>query len=155
MPDTDVARANSFYQRGLFYYRQSQWTDASNVLQDAVDIYPDHALARMYLGAALAQQKLYLDAIMLLEQGRQSLALSDLMQFRYAKLLGTICLSRHDYPAAIYYLELAVNMLPHPDGDPQLLQLFAVASCKGGDFGRGFDLFMKVRDIYSSWERRR
>jgi hypothetical protein len=109
----------------------------------------------MYLGAALAQQKLYYDAVMLLEEGRQSLAMSDLMQFRYAKLLGTISLCRHDYVAATYYLQVAMDLLPTPDGDPQLTQLLAQASCKGGDFVRGFDLLMKVRETYASWERRR
>lgn len=139
---TDITRAESYYKRGLYYFGQAKWDEAANNLRDALDLYPEHHLARLSLGASLGYQNLFLDAIQILEEGRQKPSVDNLLRFRYGRLLGSICLRRADYPAAVYYLKIAYDLSPD---DVELMQLYAGACCKAGQFQEGFDLYLKAK----------
>lgn len=140
MAANDTTRARRYYQRGVYYYERGRWSDAASNLRDALKIYPEHSRARLYLGAALARQKLYLDAVRVLEEGRHLPSVPDGAMRDLLRLLSIICMIRQDHPAAEYYLRRALE-LGAADG---LLQgKLASVLCKAGDFEAGFDLFLQ------------
>ena len=141
MPTTNTTRAQRFYQRGLYHYERGQWLEATSALRDAIRLYPEHIAARMHPGASLVRQRLYLDAIKVLEEGRHVPAIDDVTRLKLLKLLSTICVIRQDYPAAEYYLTAARALAPE---DPVLIEKLASLSCKAGSFEKGFDLFLQA-----------
>lgn len=143
MGPTDINRACSYFRRGVYFFKRGEWNEAAQNLSEAVYLYPDHVAARMYLGAALAKQSFYLDAIELLEEGRQKPSVDPETHHKLAQLLGMICLQRRDYPAAVYYLRLVFDAEAHHDA--KFLDTFATVLCKAGDFHDAFDLYLAAR----------
>lgn len=137
---TNTERAVKFFKRGIYHYQRGQWLEATSALRDSLQLYPEHIQARMHLGVSLVRQRLYLDAIKVLEEGRHLSSIDEKTQLKLLKLLSTICIIRQDYPAAQYYLEAALAMQPD---DLQLTNRLASLSCKAGDFDRGFELFLE------------
>lgn len=136
----ETIRAVRYYQRGVFFFEREQWADAASNLRDSVTLYPELVSARMYLGVALARQRLYLDAVRVLEEGRHFEAIDEQSMLKLLRLLGIICILRQDYPAAKYYLTEALEIAPK---DPMLLNKLAATQCKAGDFVQCFDLFLE------------
>lgn len=137
---TDTTRARRFYQRGLYYYERGRWSDASGSLRDALKLYPEHNNARLYLGASLARQHLYLDAVRVLEDGRHLPNVPEVAMGKLLRLLSIVCIIRQDYPAAEYYLRRALEL---GAADAVLQDKLASVLCKAGRFDDGFDLFLQ------------
>ena len=138
---TDTQRARRFYDRGLHYYRGGRWVDAAVCLRDAVKLYPEHTNARLYLGASLARQRAYLDAVQVLEEGRHQPNINDAAMAKLLRLLSVVCLIRQDFPAATYYLERALEITPD---EVELQHKLASVMCKSGQFEDGFDIYLRV-----------
>ncbi|OIP32971.1 MAG: hypothetical protein AUK47_19815 [Deltaproteobacteria bacterium CG2_30_63_29] len=137
---TETIRAVRYYQRGVYFFEREQWADAVSNLRDSVTLYPELISARMVLGVALARQRLYLDAVRVLEEGRHFTAVDDQLMLKLLRLLGIICILRQDFPAAQYYLSEALEIAPN---DPRLLNKLAATQCKSGNFVACFDLFLE------------
>ncbi len=137
---TNVIRSRRFYERGVYFYEQGKWADATINLRDALALMPSFVAARMYLGSALGKQKKFLEAIRILEDGRRQPHVEADTQRQLLSLLGLICLVRQDYPAAKYYLNAAIKFAPN---DPLLRHRMATTLCKSGAFNEGLDLFLQ------------
>lgn len=140
MPASDLTRVRAFFERGLFFLNQGTNDDAATNFKDALRLMPDFLPARTHLAVALAKQHKYLDAIKTLEDGRKQLALRNDQSVEVLSLLGSICLVRQDYPAAIYYIKAARKLAPN---DSQLRMLMATCYAKAGKFAEGLDLMLE------------
>lgn len=140
MPASDLTRVRAFFERGVFFLNQGTFDDAATNFKDALRLCPEFLPARTHLAVALAKQRKYLDAIKLLEEGRKNFPLRPDQTSEVLSLLGSICLIRKDYPAAIYYIKAARKI------DPQNAELrLLMASCyaKSGKFAEGLDLMLE------------
>lgn len=140
MAASDITRVRRFFERGMFFYGQGQYPDASVNFKDALQLNPNFLPARTHLALSLAQQHKYVDAIKLLEEGRKLVPLRPDQQVEVLKLLGNICLIRQDYPAAIYYLRSARKIDPI---NASLKLMLSSAYCKSGKLNEGLDLMLE------------
>ncbi len=138
---TDTLRARRYFYRGVHYYERAKWVDAVNNFRDALELFPEHLSARMHLGVSLAQQRLYLDAVRVLDEGRLQPHVGEESMFKLLKLLALICDMRQDHPAADYYLQAALLLRPQ---DAVTRNKRASVLCKFGRFEEGFELYLQV-----------
>lgn len=140
MPASDLTRIRAFYERGEFFLKQGQFADATTNYKDALKLNPDFLPARTHLAVALAEQHKYLDAIKTLEDGRKLVPLRDDQNIEVLSLLGSICLIRQDYRAAIYYIKAARKIDP---ADSKLRLLLASCYAKAGKYAESLDLLLE------------
>ncbi|MCL2325413.1 MAG: hypothetical protein FWC40_02775 [Proteobacteria bacterium] len=140
MAASDLNRVRRFFERGAFFLAKSQYPDACTNFKDALQVMPNFLPARTHLAVALAKQHKYLDAIKLLEEGRKLVPLRPDQQVEVMRLMGSICLIRQDYRAAIYYIRAARKIDPI---DPKLRLLMVACHCKSSNFAEGFDLMLE------------
>ncbi len=140
MPASDLTRVRAFFERGVFFLNQGTNEDAATNFKDALRLMPEFLPARTHLAVALAKQRKYLDAIKTLEDGRKLTPLRDDQSVEVLSLLGSICLVRQDYPAAIYYIKAARKLAP---ADTRLRLLMATCYTKAGKYAEGLDLMLE------------
>ncbi len=145
MPASDLTRVRAFFERGEFFLKQGQFSDAATNFKDALKLNPDFLPARTRLALALANEHKYLDAIKTLEEGRKQVPLRDDQSVEVLSLLGSICLVRQDYPAAIYYIKAARKLDPN---DAQLRLLMASCYAKAGKFAECLDLLLESARVH-------
>lgn len=145
MSASDIIRVRRFFERGLYFLNQEQFPDACVNFKDALQIAPNFLPARTHMAIALCKQHKYVDAIKLLEEGRKLVTLRNDQAVEVLQLLGTICLIRQDYRAAVYYIRAARKIDPE---NSKLRLLLAQCACKAGDFNTGLDLMLESAKKY-------
>ena len=130
----DASHAETHYQLGVLYGKQSQWKPAIHALQNAINLTPDFADAHVRLGEAhligMANAK---DAVEPLQRALQ--LQPDL--FKARRLLGTAYLRLNRIVEAIHYLEQAPQ-------DTEARYLLGLAYCQGEAFRQAIPYFEAV-----------
>lgn len=140
MSDSELIHVQKFVERGEYFLKQEQFQEAATNFKDAMNRMQNYLPAHTRYAVALAKQRKYLDAIKALESCRKNLPLRNDQNVEVLTLLGSICLIRQDYPAAIYYLKAARKLDPV---SPRLRMLLASCQMKCGNFAEGLDLMLE------------
>ena len=130
----DASHAETHYQLGVLYGKQSQWKPAIHALQNAINLTPDFADAHVRLGEAhligMANAK---DAVEPLQRALQ--LQPDL--FKARRLLGAAYLRLNQIDAAIHHLKQAPQ-------DTEARYLLGLAYFQAEDFRRAIPYFEAV-----------
>lgn len=130
----DASHAETHYQLGVLYGKQSQWKPAIHALQNAINLTPDFADAHVRLGEAhligMANAK---DAVEPLQRALQ--LQSDL--FKARRLLGTAYLRLNQIDEAIHHLKQAPQ-------DSEARYLLGLVYFQAEDFRQAIPYFEAV-----------
>ena len=146
MPSSETAvRARQYYQQGVAFHQRGQWPEAVEALRLALMTAPEHLEARLQLVEVLLQRGKGSEGLRVLESG---LARGDVSRPNRVRLLESAAACAaviNQYGIARDYLEQALTM--GETLEPRLLNQVAANCCKGGEFGIGFDYFLRAAKI--------
>jgi Tfp pilus assembly protein PilF len=145
MTDSQSAlRARQFYQQGVQFAQRGQLAEAVDALRLAIRTMPEHLDARIRLGAVLLQRGKADEGLQVLDAGLARPNLSSGERGRMLTQASACAVATNRYELARAYLERALELGGRPE--PAVLNQVAAVCCKGGEFGVGFEYFLKASE---------
>jgi lipopolysaccharide biosynthesis regulator YciM len=119
--------------------------EAADALRLAVRTAPEHVDARCQLGIVLLKRGKGADGLRVLDTGLARPNLTNEQRCMLLQQASSCAAATNNYDLARSYLEQALFLGGEPD--PNTLNQVAAICCKGGEFGTGFDYFLKSAQI--------
>ena len=137
--DDRIIKARGFFERGIYHYNRGSFQEAVVHFQEAIELYPAHIVARLYLATAMARQKHFDAALRVLDAGNREQNLDGASRVRILKLASSINLMMGNYDISRQLLQEAASI---NGDDSSLLNQIGTVCLKSGAYHEGFEAFL-------------